>query len=52
MKPKLSDDDCRCEASQCKQRDSCLRYTESKPKFYWSADFSLMENNNPCKFKI
>lgn len=48
MNNKLHNDDCRCEGSQCKQRDSCLRYTQSKPEFYWCADFSLTENK-PCK---
>ena len=49
MKNKLHNDDCRCEGSQCKQRDSCLRYTDKHLKFYWSADFS---SSKPCKFLL
>ena len=52
MKSKLSNDDCRCEGSQCKKRDSCLRYTDKMLKFYWCDDFSLMNNNKPCKFYL
>lgn len=52
MKKELSNDDCRCEGSQCKKRDSCLRYTQSKPEFYWCEDFSSMDYSKPCKFYI
>lgn len=47
----VANDDCRCDGTQCKKRDSCLRYTD-RPEVYWCDDFSLMENNNPCEFYI
>ena len=49
MKPKLSNDDCRCEGTQCKKRDSCLRHT-SRPDMCWVDDFSLIKGK--CKFYI
>lgn len=51
MKILISDDDCRCEGTQCKKRDTCLRYTDRFLKFYWCDDFSLLDKNN-CKFYI
>lgn len=51
MKGIISNDDCRCEGTQCKKRDSCLRHT-SRPDMCWVDDFSLIKSNNPCNCYI
>lgn len=47
----ISNDDCRCKGTQCKKRDTCLRYTDRTPQYYWIADFSVTVNK-PCEFYI